>query len=92
MATQSRTMAEARAAKQTRMKTFACSQGWLVPAGRRGSCMEGSRLVGQYHCLESDTSCYREPVEVAEERGHVGELWQVEHEACCYVLDALQKA
>ena len=55
----------------------------------RGGSVEG--LVGQYHRLEFDTSCYREPVEVAEERGHVGELRQVEHESCCRGLDALQR-
>ena len=30
-------------------------------------------------------------MEVAEERGHVGELRQVVHESCCSVLEALQR-
>ena len=38
----------------------------------------GGSLVGRYRHLESDASCYREPVEVTEERrGHVGGLRQV---------------
>jgi len=30
---------------------------------------------GQYQCLESNASDYREPVEVAEEGGYMGEFW-----------------
>ena len=60
-----------------------------MEVGRGGSV---DSLVGQYHRLEIDRSCYREPVEVAEEmRGHVGELRQVVHESRCRVLDALQR-
>ena len=32
----------------------------------------------------------RKPVECAEEQGDMGELWTVEHQACCSVLDKLQ--
>ena len=47
---------------------------------------------GTSHCLESDPSCYREPVEVVKERrDHVGELRQVEHESYCRILDVLQR-
>ena len=38
----------------------------------RGSSI--NRLVCQYRRLESDAGCYREPVEVAEEGGHMGEF------------------
>ena len=38
----------------------------------RGSSI--ARLVCQYHHFESDASYYREPMEVPEERGHMGEL------------------
>jgi len=39
----------------------------------RGSSADS--LVGQYQCLESDESDYREPVEVTEKGGYMGELW-----------------
>ena len=55
----------------------------------RGGSVDG--LVGRYRRLECDASRYREPLEVAEERGHVGRLLQVEHESCCRGLDALQR-
>ena len=38
----------------------------------RGSSIDC--LVCQYHRLKFDASYYREPVEVPEEGGHVGEL------------------
>ena len=47
-------------------------------------------LIGQHHCLKSDVSDYRELVEVTEKGSHIGELWQIEHEVCCDVLDTLQ--
>jgi len=54
----------------------------------RGSFTDS--LVGQYQYLESNASDYREPVEVAEEGGYIGEFfWQVEHQAHCCALDAL---
>ena len=56
--------------------------------GGRGSSI-GS-LVGKHHCLESDASCYREPVEVTEEGGPMGELWQVVHESCCGIIYAAE--
>ena len=59
-----------------------------LEVGRGGSVIS---LVGRHRRLECDASCYRESVEVTEERGHVGELRQVEHESCCHVLDALQR-
>ena len=38
----------------------------------RGSSID--RLVCQYHHLESDAGCYREPVEVPEEGCHMGDF------------------
>jgi len=38
----------------------------------RGSSADS--LIGQYQCLESNASDYREPVEVTEERGYMGDI------------------
>ena len=58
-------------------------------------------IQGQYRRLESEASYYRQPVEVREEGGNKGELWEVEHEAlsravlsCCkgkYNAEALNR-
>ena len=49
----------------------ACGFDQRLEVGR-GSSID--RLEGGYYRLVSDTSYYREPVEVPEERGPVGEL------------------
>jgi len=40
-----------------------------------GRTSSADNLVGQYQCLESNASNYREPVEVAEEGGYMGTFW-----------------
>ncbi|KAK0135808.1 hypothetical protein N1851_028305 [Merluccius polli] len=55
------------------------------------SAVAATSTVAPYHCLKSDVSYSREPVEVMEGEGHLGEIWQVKHKACCSVLDTLQR-
>ena len=51
-----------------------------------------SCLVGKHQGLESDASCYREPVQGAKERGDMRKFGEVEHQAGSSILDELERS